>query len=55
MEEVWMAKEDTIVEKALVQVRTIVISLEDQFVKRHWELTQKLRKTNDFQSLRGTD
>jgi hypothetical protein len=38
MEEVSMAKEDTIVEKALVPAHTIVINLEDQCVKRLWEL-----------------
>jgi len=48
MEEVSTAKEDTIVEKALVPVRIIVINLEDRCVKRLWELNQKLQKTNDF-------
>lgn len=43
-----MPKGDTIVEKALVRVRTIVINPEDQCVKRLWELIQKLQKTNDF-------
>jgi len=47
-----MTKEDTIVEKALVQVRTIVINLEDQCVKRLWELSQKLQKINNFLSFR---
>jgi hypothetical protein len=48
MEEVSMPKGDTIVEKALVRVRTIVINPEGQCVKRLWELIQKLQKTNDF-------
>lgn len=43
-----MPKGDTIVEKALVRVRTIVINPEGQCVKRLWELIQKLQKTNDF-------
>lgn len=48
MEEVSIVKVDTIVAKGLVRVRTIVINLEDRCVKRLWELTQKLQKTNDF-------
>jgi hypothetical protein len=48
MEEVSIARVDIIVAKGLVQVRTIVINLEVQCVKRLWELTQKLQKSNEF-------
>ena len=43
-----MAKVDTIVGRVLVQARTIVISPEDRYVRRLWESSQKLQKTNDF-------
>jgi hypothetical protein len=51
MEEVSIVKVDTIVAKGLVRVPIIVINLEDRCVKRLWELTQKLQKTNDFSIL----
>lgn len=49
-----MAKEDTIAAKVLVQVRTIVINLEDLFARKLWELNRKLPRTNSFWFFRIT-
>jgi len=43
-----MVREDIIVVKEHVLARTTVINPEDQCVKRLWESSQKLQKTNEF-------